>query len=155
MTVHTSEELTGGNGTAPMEQTMQTTAVRANGSRSIENTHGHDEVDLIICWTILQKRRTFVIQCWIGAMLLALLVSLFLPKYYESTAAILPQTDTKEGTSLGTLLAATGAAFPGAAATAQTLGITLPGMPITPTDVFVGILKSREMTDAVIRQFHL
>jgi capsule polysaccharide export protein KpsE/RkpR len=65
-------------------------------------------------------------------------------------AAILPQTDTKEGSTLGTLLAASGAA-----ATAQNLGIMLPGMPTTPTDVFVAILKSREMTDAVIRQFHL
>src|ERR687896_85409 len=109
-TVQTSDQVTGGNGAALTVQTMSTTTVRENGVRSIDQTaHGHDEVDLVACWTILQKRRIFVIQCWIGAMLLALLVSLVLPKYYESTAAILPQTDTKEGASLGTLLAATGA----------------------------------------------
>src|SRR5205823_258416 len=58
-------------------------------------------------------------------------------------------TDTKE-TGLGTLLAASGLS-----ASAQSLGITMANIPTTPSDVFVGILKSRVMADAVINQFNL
>ena len=38
---------------------------------------------------------------------------------------------------------------------AQGLGITLPGIPATPTDIFVAMLKSRVMADEVIKQFDL
>jgi tyrosine-protein kinase Etk/Wzc len=145
MALQATGPITGGNGSSQAAQTGPTIAPSELAPGS-----SRDEVDLINCWRILRKRQVLVLQCWIGAMLLALTTSAVLPKYYESTAAILPQTDTKDSSTLGTLLAASGAA-----ATAQNLGIMLPGMPTTPTDVFVGILKSREMTDAVIRQFHL
>src|SRR2546427_12109952 len=67
-----------------------------------------------------------------------------------------PQIDSKEGMGLGSLLALSGSGGAGGAgALAQGLGITLPGMPATPTDIFVAMLKSRIMADAVIRQFDL
>lgn len=44
---------------------------------------------------------------------------------------------------------------PAAGGMAQNLGLGLPAMPTTPTDVFVSILKSRVMADDVITKFNL
>ncbi|MGB2943762.1 MAG: GNVR domain-containing protein, partial [Nitrospira sp.] len=63
---------------------------------------------------------------------------------------LLPQLDSKEGGSLAALLATTGAG-----GMAQNLGMGLPSMPTTPTDVFVAILKSRVMADEAIAKFGL
>jgi uncharacterized protein involved in exopolysaccharide biosynthesis len=114
-----------------------------------ERPNPPQEIDLIACWRILRKQQRLVVRLWLGAMVLALGISLVWPKSYESTAAVLPQTDTKES-GLGTLLSASGLS-----ATAQSLGISMANIQTTPTDVFVGILKSRVMADAVIQQFNL
>lgn len=76
-------------------------------------------------------------------------ISLLLPKIYESTATILPQLESRDG-GLGSLLAASSAM-----STAQTLGVNLPGMTATPTDIFISILKSRTMADEVVKRFNL
>src|SRR3989442_13295213 len=114
-----------------------------------------DEVTLLDYWRVVWKRRRMITFLFCSAILLAMVVSLLLPKVYESTASILPQIDSKEGLGgLGSLLALSGSGGAGGAgALAQGLGITLPGMPATPTDIFVAMLKSRIMADAVIRQF--
>ena len=69
-----------------------------------------------------------------------LVVSLLLPKIYESTATLLPQLESNNGVGLGALFAS-GAA----SSAAQSLGISLPGSPATPTDIFTAMLKSRIM----------
>ena len=119
-----------------------------------------DEVNLLDYWRVIRKQRRMLIRLFCSAVLLAMVVSLLMPKVYESTASILPQIDSKEGLGglggLGSLLALSGSGGAGGAgALAQGLGITLPGMPATPTDVFVAMLKSRIMADAVIKQFDL
>ena len=116
-----------------------------------------DEVNLLDYLRVIRKQRRMLIRLFCSAILLTMVVSLLLPKVYESTASILPQIDSKEGLGgLGSLLALSGSGGAGGAgALAQGLGITLPGMPATPTDIFVAMLKSRIMADAVIKQFDL
>ena len=109
-----------------------------------------EEVNLLDYWRVIWKRRTVIMGLCVAAVLVALAISLQLPKIYESTASLLPQLDSKEGAGLGALLAATGAG-----GAAQGLGISLPGMPATPMDLFVAMLKSRVMADDVIKQFDL
>src|SRR5436853_3743348 len=112
-----------------------------------------DEVNLLDYWRVLVKRRWLIGGLFTASVLTAMAVSLLTPKIYESTASLLPSLDSKEGgglAGLGTLLAATGTSGP-----AQGLGITLPGTPATPTDLFVAMLKSRIMADEVIRKFNL
>jgi len=122
----------------------------------MNNRPEEDEVNLLDYWRVIRKQRRMLIRFFCSAVLLAMAVSLLLPKIYESTASILPQIDSKEGMGLGSLLALSGSGGAGGAgALAQGLGITLPGMPATPTDIFVAMLKSRIMADAVIRQFDL
>jgi tyrosine-protein kinase Etk/Wzc len=110
------------------------------------------ETDLpwIFYWSVLAKRIR-LIGLLVGSSIgLALLISAFLPKIYGSTATLLPQVNSRGAGGLAALL---GASEAGSAA--QGLGIALPGLPATPTDLFVAMLKSRIMADDVIKQFNL
>jgi uncharacterized protein involved in exopolysaccharide biosynthesis len=111
---------------------------------------GKDEVTLFDYWQVVSKRkwRIGILSCLVCVG--TLVVSLLLPKIYESTATLLPQLESNNGLGLGSLLA-TGAA----SSAAQSLGISLPGAPATPTDLFIAMLKSRVMADDVIRRFDL
>ncbi len=101
-------------------------------------------------WDVLVARRAMIAGlCGMG-MVVALGVSLLLPAVYESASSVLPQLESKEGGALAALLAS-----PAAGGMAQNLGLGLPGLPTTPTDVFVSILKSRLMADEVIKKFNL
>lgn len=115
-----------------------------------QTTQSEEEVNLLDYWRVIVKRRRLVAGLCLSAVLTALVVSLLMPKIYESTATLLPQLESKEAGGLGALLAATGAG-----GAAQGLGISLPGMPATPTDIFVAMLKSRIMEDDVIEMFNL
>ena len=109
-----------------------------------------DEVNLVDYWRVVWKRRRLIGGLFVSAVLTALVVSLLMPKIYESTATLLPSLESKDGGGLGALLAATAAG-----GAAQSLGISLPGAPATPTDIFVAMLKSRIMADEVIKRFNL
>ncbi|MGH7256704.1 MAG: GumC family protein [Nitrospirales bacterium] len=109
-----------------------------------------DEVNLLDYWRVMWKRRRLIVGLCTVAVAAALGASLMMPKIYESTATLLPQLESHDGGGLGALLAASGAA-----GAAQGLGISLPGMPATPTDIFAAMLKSRIMADEVIARFDL
>lgn len=101
-------------------------------------------------WSVISRHGKLIATLTLGSMLIALIVSMLLPKTYESTTALLPQLESKEGGALTALLTATAAG-----GMAQNLGIGLPAIPTTPTDIFVAILKSRVMADDVIARFNL
>ena len=109
-----------------------------------------DEVTLFDYWQVISKRKWGIIALCAVMTVGTLVVSLFLPKIYESTATLLPQLESNNGVGLGALFAS-GAA----SSAAQSLGISLPGSPATPTDVFTAMLKSRIMADDIIRRFDL
>ena len=109
-----------------------------------------DEVNLLDYCRVIWKRRWLIVGLFAASVLTAMVVSLLMPKIYESTASLLPSLDTKDGAGLGALLAASGAG-----GAVQSLGISLPGTPATPTDLFVAMLKSRIMADEVIRKLNL
>ncbi|MBI4003036.1 MAG: hypothetical protein HY348_14795, partial [Nitrospira defluvii] len=127
-------------------QVVMTASVGHGAPRS-----SYDAPDQLDLWSVLSRRRGVIATILLVSLLGAFGVSFFLlPKAYESTATLLPQLDSKEGGSLAALLTATGAG-----GMAQNLGVGLPGIPTTPTDVFVAILKSRVMADEVIAKFGL
>lgn len=109
-----------------------------------------DEVNLLDYWRVISKRRWLIGSICFGAVLATLIVSLLLPKIYESTATLLPQLESGEGGGLGALLSATAAG-----SAAQSLGMSLPGIPATPTDLFAAMLKSRIMADDIVERFNL
>jgi tyrosine-protein kinase Etk/Wzc len=109
-----------------------------------------EEPTLFDYWEVIYRRRKPIIVFCTVVLLVTLGVSLILPKIYESTATLLPQLESNTGLGLGALLAS-GAA----GSAAQSLGISLPGAPATPTDLFTAMLKSRIMADKVIDKFNL
>ena len=109
-----------------------------------------DEVTLFDYWQVISKRKWGIVALCAVMTMGTLVVSFFLPKIYESTATLLPQLESNNGVGLGALFAS-GAA----SSAAQSLGISLPGSPATPTDVFTAMLKSRIMADDIIRRFDL
>ena len=109
-----------------------------------------DEVTLFDYWQPISKRKWGIIALCAVMTMGTLVVSFLLPKIYESTATLLPQLESNNGVGLGALFAS-GAA----SSAAQSLGISLPGSPATPTDVFTAMLKSRIMADDIIRRFDL
>jgi tyrosine-protein kinase Etk/Wzc len=112
---------------------------------------GYEGVKRPDVWSVVSRQRTVIAGVVLAAVLASFGISFFLlPKTYESTATLLPQLDSKEGGSLAALLTATGAG-----GMAQNLGMTLPAVPTTPSDVFMAILKSRVMADEVIAKFDL
>jgi uncharacterized protein involved in exopolysaccharide biosynthesis len=109
-----------------------------------------DSASLFDYWDVLVARRTLIASLCFVAVAASLAISLLLPNIFESTASVLPQLESKEGGMLAALLTS-----PAAGGMAQNLGLGLPSMPTTPTDVFVSILKSRVMADDVIAKFNL
>lgn len=116
----------------------------------VENHPADQSVTLFDYWDVLVARRKVIAGFFLVGTALTLVISLLLPKIYESTSSVLPQLESKEGGMLAALLSS-----PAAGGMAQNLGVGLPGLPTTPTDVFVSILKSRLMADEVIKKFDL
>ena len=109
-----------------------------------------DEPTLFDYWQVVSRRKRPIVAFCTIICLVTLVVCLMLPKIYESTATLLPQLESSTGFGLSALLTA------GAAGNAaESLGISLPGAPATPTDIFLAMLKSRIMADEVIRKFNL
>ncbi len=109
-----------------------------------------DEVNLLDYWRVIWKRRWLIVGLCSAAVITTMIVSLMQPKIYESTASLLPQLDSGQGGGLSSFLASSPAGN-----AAQSLGIALPGIPATPTDIFAAMLKSRTMADDVVEQFDL
>jgi len=91
----------------------------------------------------LIRRRARFIAVNVGIVtLVALLVSLILPKWYSAKAVLLPPTEEESNLSLSQLIPR------------GLGGIKLPGAP-TLSDVFISVLKSRSVGDRLITRFDL
>jgi len=117
--------------------------------RSSSRSETAEEAQIGDYLRFLRRHFRFITMLSVSAGIIMGVVSLLMPKYYESTATLLPQIEAKDSGGLGALLAA------GGASTSQTMGIVVPGLPTSSTDVFMAILKSRVMADDLIRQFDL
>jgi len=135
-------------------QTMnQTQSFEREGSRypaSIHQLSGSGELVWLDIGSVIRKRIRLLSALVVIAIAGGIGISLLLPKIFESTATILPQLESRDAGGLGALLGASGAL-----STAQTLGVNLPGMTATPTDIFISMLKSRTMADDVVKRFNL
>ena len=131
--------------TTEIDETIQT-------DQSGTGIHREEDVTLFDYWQVIYSRRKAIVIFCTVMVLATSCVSLLMPKIFESTATLLPQleSNTGLGMGLGSLLSSSGAG-----SAAQSLGISLPGAPATPTDVFNAMLKSRIMADEVIHKFNL
>ncbi|PIX17149.1 hypothetical protein COZ71_04825 [Candidatus Desantisbacteria bacterium CG_4_8_14_3_um_filter_40_12] len=103
-----------------------------------------EEINLLDYLKVINKYRALIITLCVLSVLLTMIVSLLMPKTYESTVTILsPQEGSGGGMSL--------AGFPELQAAAGIMGMGQKSS----VDIFVAILNSRNMADAVIKRFNL
>lgn len=106
----------------------------------------NDAINLLDCWRISVKRRKLIGSVVGGAFILSVIISLLLPKIYASTTSILPP---QQESSLGVGMAAS--QLPGGLGglAGGFLGLK------SPADLWVGILKSQTVHDAIVHRFDL
>lgn len=91
---------------------------------------------------VARARARFLILNVGVTTLVALVVSLLLPKWYTARAVLLPPTEEESASLLSTLMPR------------GLGGIRMPGAP-TMADVFVAVLKSRSVADRIVARFDL
>lgn len=92
---------------------------------------------------LLVRRWKWVVANFLIVCILASVISLLLPEWYASTAVILPPKEEKEQFGLTAILSE----------------IPIPKLRLgekgTPADIFVGVLKSRNVAERMVDQFDL
>lgn len=106
-----------------------------------------DEINLMELLLVVAKHNRFIIK-WTGiAALLAIVVSLIMPNIYTAETVIMPPREAPSTASMMFgQLSSLGGMSPGAA--------TILGMK-NPSDLYVTMLKSRSIADALITRFKL
>ncbi|MCG3110393.1 MAG: Wzz/FepE/Etk N-terminal domain-containing protein [Candidatus Manganitrophus sp. SB1] len=106
-----------------------------------------ETIDILHCWRLLIKRKKLILWIVAGAFFTSIAISFFLPKIYASTTTLLPP---QQESTIG---------MPGMAA--SQLGSNLGGLAgsflgsKSPADVWMAILKSRTVRDAIVARFEL
>ncbi|MGC2369635.1 MAG: GNVR domain-containing protein [Candidatus Sulfotelmatobacter sp.] len=99
---------------------------------------------------LLLERKRFIVRFVVGAAVLAAIVSLLLPVQYEAKIALLPPAQNSSiGSSLLGQLGSIGALGSLASLAGGSLGIK------NPADMYVSLLQSRTVEDAMIQRFGL
>jgi uncharacterized protein involved in exopolysaccharide biosynthesis len=113
-------------------------------------THSVEEVTLIEILTQLALRKWLILGITGAALLTSLVVALLLPVRYTASTRIMPpqQAQSAAAMMMNQLAASSGASSLTAIAGAG-LGLK------SPNDIYVGMLNSRPVADAVIQKFNL
>ena len=106
-----------------------------------------DDVDLLGVLTRVAKRKHIVLRVTVGFALAAIVVSLILPKQYTATVILLPP---QQNSSISSALASQFSSVGGLASLA---GSSLAFR--NPNEMYVTMLKSHIIEDAMVRQFDL
>ena len=106
-----------------------------------------DEISLLDLLIVLAERKALIFKITVIFAVVAVIVSLLLPVRYTATVILLPP---QQSASMGTALASQLGSMGGVAALAGgSLGLK------NPNDMFVGMLKSRTVEDAMVEHFEL
>ena len=103
-----------------------------------------ESADFLEILLVLAREKERILQVTVAMTLLATIVVFIMPKMYSATALILPPQQNQS--VLSTLVGQVGAAN---ALDLRDLGLK------NPSDVFVGMLKSRTVEDALVNRFDL
>jgi tyrosine-protein kinase Etk/Wzc len=106
-----------------------------------------DEISLLDLLIVLAKRKWTIAKITIGFALIALIVSLFLPKEYTATTIVLPPQQNSSLTS--SIMSQLGGLGSLGALAGSSMGLK------NPNDMYVAMFKSRTVEDAMVRRFDL
>ena len=126
--------------------TEQGDAVRAVAAAG-PATKDADEISVLDLLIILAERKRLILTITAVFAVLAIVISFLLPQKYTATATLLPP---QQNSSIGSALTAQLGAMSGVAALAGgSLGLK------NPNDMYISMLRSRTVEDAMIAQFNL
>jgi tyrosine-protein kinase Etk/Wzc len=108
--------------------------------------NSEDEISLLDLLIVLAKRKRFILASTLLFGAGAVIVSLLLPSRYTATTVILPPQNSTAGSALLSQLSSMG---PMASLAGGNLGIK------NPNDMYVAMLKSRTVEDAMVQRFDL
>jgi tyrosine-protein kinase Etk/Wzc len=128
---------------SPSELNERTNSPAAQGTAGKTLNEG-DEISLLDLLIVLAERKRVIL--WVTAVfaIVAIIISLLLPPRYTATVMLLPP---QQSSSMGAALASQLGGM--AALAGGSLGIK------NPNDMFVGMLKSRTVEDAMVQHFGL
>jgi uncharacterized protein involved in exopolysaccharide biosynthesis len=106
-----------------------------------------DEISLLEILVVFARHKKLVFLFPFVSAVAAALISLALPNIYTGTARILPPQPG--GSPLAAALLGDVAGFPAGASVGQALGLK------NPSDLYVSMLRSRTIADAIIQRFDL
>jgi uncharacterized protein involved in exopolysaccharide biosynthesis len=116
--------------------------VSADGSSTRQ---GEDEINLVDYLCVISKHRRMIFWICAVTVLVTAIISMLLPKMYAATVSVVPPMDVmqKEALMAGGLSAAKNPVL------RQVMDVT------SISDMYVGILQSRSVADALINRFNL
>ena len=124
-----------------------TPAAAAEPLRGIENKEKGDEISILDLLTILAERKRLILWTTVAFAVVAVLISLLLPQKFTATATLMPP---QQNSSLSSMLSTQLGSLGGMAALAGgSLGLK------NPNDMYVGMLKSRTVEDAMVQRYGL
>ena len=130
---------------------MQTSELDVN--RSLLDDPGRDTgettIDVLDLTVLLLRRKRLILAVTLGCTMVSGLVTLLLPNYYTASTRILPPQQAQSASSMILSQLSSVGAGPLAALSAGGLGLK------KPTDIYLGILKSRTVEDNLIAKFDL
>jgi len=114
-----------------------------------QSTTGNAEVSLIELFTELARRKWLIVRITGASTIIGLIVSLLLPVRYTAVTRLMPPQQTQStATLMMNQLMSSGA---GSLAAMAGAGLGLK----SPNDIYVGMLNSRPVADAIIQKFNL
>jgi uncharacterized protein involved in exopolysaccharide biosynthesis len=106
-----------------------------------------DEISVLDLLITLAERKRLILLVTASFTIVAVIVSLIWPKSYTATAVLMPP---RQSSSIGSLLSAELGSLGGVAALAgSSLGVK------NPNDMYVGMLKSETVEDAMVKKYGL
>lgn len=128
-----------------------TTEIRHFDTQTVPSSAPHDEqnneISLLDLLIILARRKWLILKFTIGFALIALIISLLLPKRYTATTTVLPPQQNSSLSSA--LMSQIGNLGSLGALAGSSMGLK------NPNDMFVAMFKSRTVEDAMIERFGL
>jgi uncharacterized protein involved in exopolysaccharide biosynthesis len=109
-----------------------------------------DGIDLLGLLMVIAREKSTILRATAAAVALSATIALLLPGVYTAKAVILPPDKDHSGLSslaMGSLAELSSAGSGGGLGAA--LGLQ------NPSDIYIGILKSRSVSDALIQRFNL
>ena len=131
----------------PLSALKEPTASLPGTSVAERGAKEEDEISLLDLLIMLAQRKRVVLWFTLGCAVLAIIVSFLLPSRYTATVTLLPP---QQNSSIGSVLTSQLGALGGMASLAgSSLGLK------NPNDMYVAMLKSRTVEDAMVQHFGL